>query len=332
MNELLENVSYKLDPVFQKWLQALRFSKEQTIQDTLMKELAQFYDKNIHEIRRISATALEQQAMKWQREAPHTSQEINSFYANSSLYPFELASWHTAKRDRSFLDIVIIAEQAKKKGLCRWLDFGGGIGSHTIYLLKQGFHVTYADISDEMLQFSKSRVKHRGLKANFVDLKKKPIEAWTSNQFDCVLALDVLEHLINPTETVQQLIRLLQTNGWLCAGVPPAPLPKHPMHSNYYRSDLMQDAREIGLNQYLKLSSILVFSKPEGLLASLSPMRSVFTIENSRAKKFLDSTPEIIVKPFEKASWLVAWYLQTSQWNKIYRNKQHGVDRTKFKD
>lgn len=75
------------------------------------------------------------------------------------------------------------------KGVNTILDIGGATGAFSIPLAKEGFEVTYVDISPSMLEVA--REKARGLSnIKFVEADASNLHMFQDNQFDLVLNMD----------------------------------------------------------------------------------------------------------------------------------------------
>lgn len=94
------------------------------------------------------------------------------------------------------------------------LDLGCGTGSVSAELITRGHHVTGIDVMADAVK----RACERGLNALVYDLNNPlPFEA---NSFDCVLALDILEHLFDPIAMLMEIQRVLDSQGYLLLFLP----------------------------------------------------------------------------------------------------------------
>lgn len=101
------------------------------------------------------------------------------------------------------------------------IDIGGGPGRYALYLIKRGYDVTLVDISAKSLDLAKAKALEQGvylpspLKA---DARQLPEDF--SGQFDAVLLLGPLYHLIDPVarqEAVREASRVLRMGGMVIA-------------------------------------------------------------------------------------------------------------------
>jgi len=126
-------------------------------------------------------------------------------------------------------------------------------------LLQKGFEVTFADISDIALGFTKWRVKKRKLKARFIDLKKEKLP---KNSFDFVVSIDVLEHIVDYKKTLKEIFESLEKEGLFLAHVGPKKR-KWPMHLNS-PEQVFKAAKKIGFIELEKPEKLrTLFLKPE---------------------------------------------------------------------
>lgn len=98
----------------------------------------------------------------------------------------------------------------------RVLDIGCGEGNvSAVYKQQKGCRVYGLDISPKAV----SRAKRRGIQAQKHDLNVFPYP-FRSAQFDTITLSDVLEHLMYPVKTLQEIRRLLRNNGKVVVEVP----------------------------------------------------------------------------------------------------------------
>ena len=94
------------------------------------------------------------------------------------------------------------------------LDVGCNTGVLVDILQKKGYNASGTDISKEAIIHGKTR----GVRNLFVAEANR--EPFANNTFDCVLALDVLEHIDNDKEALREWKRLLKPGGLLVIKVP----------------------------------------------------------------------------------------------------------------
>lgn len=106
------------------------------------------------------------------------------------------------------------------------LDFGGGIGTNSIELAKQGNDVYYYDLPSKTQEFAKYLAARSDVKVTFLTK-----EEMLSMKFDVILATDVLEHIKEPMSVVKELQSLLNIGGlFLTTGLNFSINPNSPMH------------------------------------------------------------------------------------------------------
>lgn len=114
--------------------------------------------------------------------------------------------WFVAKR--KYLSVVL--DKYFSGG--RMLDVGCGTGAVMEFLKVKG-EVEGVDMSDMALNFC----RQKGLKVEKGLANEMP---YSTNTFDAVFALDVLEHLDNPAGAVKEAARVLKDKGIFVATVP----------------------------------------------------------------------------------------------------------------
>lgn len=107
-----------------------------------------------------------------------------------------------------------VAQRWKDKNFKEVLDFGCGLGRHSIYFAKQGFHVNAFDLSREATEHLKSWAKKENLsiKVKNVDMSKLPYD---DNSFDAIFAYHVISHTdsVGIKRIINEISRVLRIDG-----------------------------------------------------------------------------------------------------------------------
>jgi 2-polyprenyl-3-methyl-5-hydroxy-6-metoxy-1,4-benzoquinol methylase len=196
------------------WEQALLLDGQNSLQESLCSELAQYSGcEDLSEIRRRCSAALSRVKDEWHGTVEcDDHQTVEQFYNESEAMIYELVWWHSLSEDTSPLAYVTAFHFARLHGCRSYLDFGAGVGSGAILFARHELQVTLADISSSMLDFSRWRFAARGLSGRFVDLKENGLPA---NAYDMVAAMDVFEHLVDPVKAVEELWCTMKPGGFL---------------------------------------------------------------------------------------------------------------------
>ncbi len=136
-------------------------------------------------------------------------EKASTFYRDKvgQAYLFELGAWHLTSHDYIGDTLRLISDHAQG----RVLDFGGGIGTHTIgaALCPQVEQVIYCDINPINHDFVYSRVKQMGLSEKIFFCHEIPPE----ETFDTIISFDVLEHLPDPSQQMLDFHQALAPEG-----------------------------------------------------------------------------------------------------------------------
>jgi len=100
---------------------------------------------------------------------------------------------------------INVIEKFCKKG--KMLEIGCAYGKFLYEAKKLGWKVYGLDISPYPLRFARKHYKLY-VKVGTLDTVKYP-----SNFFDCVVMIEVIEHLSNPKKTLEEVNRILKPNG-----------------------------------------------------------------------------------------------------------------------
>jgi 2-polyprenyl-3-methyl-5-hydroxy-6-metoxy-1,4-benzoquinol methylase len=144
---------------------------------------------------------LGEQVFDWEQATAFYSEKVKE------VYLFELGAWHLSNSDYIGDTLRLIADHARG----RVLDFGGGIGTHTIAaaLCPEVEQVVYCDINPINCDFVQYRAEQMGLSKKIICCSELSLE----QNFETILAFDVLEHLLNPSQQLLQFRQLLTADG-----------------------------------------------------------------------------------------------------------------------
>jgi len=116
------------------------------------------------------------------------------------------------EQGNTFAKIADVWRETKPK--MRVLDIGCGAGSVSGELVQRGHLVYGLDVMEEAVR----RATQQGLTAQVYDVNQGlPLE---DGYFDCVLALDILEHLFDPLATLREIRRVLAADGYAIISLP----------------------------------------------------------------------------------------------------------------
>ena len=100
------------------------------------------------------------------------------------------------------------------------LDIGGGPGRYSFYLADKGCEVTLFDISPENVKFAQANTTDKGSRVTAICGDARDADKLVSTQFDHVLLMGPLYHLLDEAErlvAVETALRLLKPGGLLYA-------------------------------------------------------------------------------------------------------------------
>ena len=108
-----------------------------------------------------------------------------------------------------------ILEQAKPLS-GKILEAGTGKGHFTLALAKAGYSFVTFDISPDEQRFARMNLEYFGF-TNQVDFRIENGEcmSFANGSFDVIFLVNVLHHLRNPYQVIDELIRILSQNGKL---------------------------------------------------------------------------------------------------------------------
>ena len=154
------------------------------------------------------------------------------------------------------------------------LEFGCGFGSWALYMKSLKFDIKVSELSEHRIKF----------------LKKENIEilnTFSNNKFDCIYSNQVLEHVENPLDVLNNLKKMLKKNGIMIHKVPSSFLFKKRLSKNYYaQKDCAHPLEHINIfnkNSIKKISQILqmkiihnTFSYNKSYYSLLKDIKNIF--------------------------------------------------------
>lgn len=193
-------------------------------QEELDAELASFSGRPIEEIKRMDIHDPAGLRIHVNNELQASSFDFlykKYNYLDSAHY-IKCLSYYTVKRRSG---MVYALEKAMSSfNNTTILDFGCGVGSHSIYAAEKGARVDMLDVDGPLYNYAKFRVRARKLSK----VTCLPVDAKLPlNYYHAVLCMDVLEHVADPIEKLQAIINALRISGKLLLEVSTVVCPEH---------------------------------------------------------------------------------------------------------
>ncbi len=141
--------------------------------------------------------------------ADHKTVKINkTFFERVGLQLIGIP--HLGLRGRAWAILGGLKNEKKKK----ILDAGSGPGLYALHLAEKGHLVTGIDINKERVKLSTGIAQRIGNTAKFVvgDLCALP---FPDNSFEVIVCSDVIEHIPNDQQALQEMARVLRPEGRL---------------------------------------------------------------------------------------------------------------------
>ena len=139
---------------------------------------------------------------EWHRRAPNDRHQVEAFYRETPWYVYNLVLWEASGRRPDYVSqATTMLEQLE----CRTIiDFGAGVGNDSLKLAMQGYNVFAVEFDNAASQFLRYRAKARNLKnLTFINIDSADID---SLRADALWAMDVIEHLPDPIETLTPIL------------------------------------------------------------------------------------------------------------------------------
>lgn len=191
-----------------------RKARRDKLYELALQELSEYTGEPIEVIRQKHKAGPPQEKEDYGifcRQESLTKDAVEHFYRQYSFYIYELSLWNAQINRPEYL-LRVIKPYLRQKKYRRLMDFGAGTGDLSMALAQQGYTVTYCDIGKNNYTFAQWRFKRRSLDIAMVNgldvLAKK-------ERFDCIISLDVFEHIKDLSDTLEKLINHIKSGGSL---------------------------------------------------------------------------------------------------------------------
>jgi len=116
----------------------------------------------------------------------------------------------------------------------RLLDLGSGSGVYSAEAFRRGASAVSTDLSTSYLKKAARLIKSQGFSAIPIsaDAAQLPFK---DGVFDVVVALEVIEHVVNPEQVLAEIVRVLGPKGVLIVSYPQALSPMEVASQAYHR-------------------------------------------------------------------------------------------------
>ena len=241
------------------WLSAVLLPGVDDPRASCLRELSEYLDLPVEEAERRCERAVDAQRDLWNEKSRDSKEALVEFYNECDAYLYELLWWHALQQGLAPAWNARLVEIAREHKTKRYLDFGGGIGTNAILLGQRGIDVTVADVSNVLQKFAAWRLERREIPATLIDLKTNDLEP---ESYDLVSAVDVLEHVPDPLDTLRKLHRTLKPGGVLVFDlIASKPDPNRPFHLLRSKYPIRATIRGIGFKRIDAFQKYLVYKK-----------------------------------------------------------------------
>lgn len=186
-------------------------------------------------------------ADEWNSQPRNSQAAVEYFYRTTPWYVYNLVLWKASGQRPNYVARANALIQQHR--ITSVLDFGAGVGTDALQFAASGLRTAVVELNELAAEFLKWRARRRGLALRNLQLQGDEVR----EVYDLLWAVDVIEHLWNPRDTLQQYLsasRLLiydseykgQSGG------------RQPFHFNHEEDALESAWRELGLEVDLAAS------------------------------------------------------------------------------
>ncbi|WP_238916673.1 class I SAM-dependent methyltransferase [Clostridium sp. YIM B02555] len=146
-----------------------------------------------------------------------SSKITNESYDNEESYFEGMSNWYNnGITDVRIKNILSPIEHYLTDNI-KVLDVGTGVGTFAIEVSKRiNGDVIAVDFSETALKFARNNAKKAGIVNEPKFIKVKTVEdlsVFGDNEFDVVIAADIIEHIYKPVDFLNEIYRVLKPNG-----------------------------------------------------------------------------------------------------------------------
>jgi len=254
------------------WLSAVRLPGREDARESCLAELAEYTGSPIDAVEERCRRAVDEQREQWEERERTDEASLTEFYNGCEAYVYELLWWHALQQGDAPIWNARLVDIARRFGARSFLDFGAGVGTNAILLAREGLDVTCADVSAVLERCARWRLERRDLTAAFIDLKRESLPPET---YDLISAVDVLEHVADPLQTLRELRAALRPGGVLVFDlIASKPDPERPFHLLRSKYPIRSTIRGLGFRRVEGFQKYLVYQRVDRPLLTRGCVRA----------------------------------------------------------
>ena len=147
---------------------------------------------------------------------PHEwSSDLVEFYDSTDAFLYETLCWNRSPTKQEMCRWTARLLSRISKVPSRILVFGDGLGFDSLFLAEEGHHVDFHEVSKMGVEFARHLFDDSG-----VDVRILPHPPDSTEQYDVIVCLDVLEHVPDPAGSVRYLAECLKPGGLMIVHAP----------------------------------------------------------------------------------------------------------------
>jgi 2-polyprenyl-3-methyl-5-hydroxy-6-metoxy-1,4-benzoquinol methylase len=244
-------------PEIETYRKALSIEGQPDVRASILDDLSTYYKLDPEECVRRCVHWESWSVQEWQEKDRSSPEALRDFYNSTQSWSFDLL-WYAYLESQGVVyptPVIAARSMPGARQAPRVLDFGSGVGDTAQLLAALGYTVDLADVSRTLLTFARWRMERRNQPAAYIDLNDHVLP---TNEYDVILAKDVLVHVPDFGETVRTLHAALKPGGMLLANLDTrAPSPENAWHLYADDMPLRRTLQDAGFEQVDNLDGFL---------------------------------------------------------------------------
>jgi 2-polyprenyl-3-methyl-5-hydroxy-6-metoxy-1,4-benzoquinol methylase len=244
------------------WRRCLSGEAHNDPHEGVIQELVSYSQLPEEQVRWLSEHSQQLSEQKWAEADRSTPEGLHNFYQEVTSWIFGTLRYHADQALERYPPLAVeVALKLQHLTPGRYLDFGCGAGTASLFFHTLGWNVAMADISQTFIDFVRWRCQSRGIAGEFYILPKDRLPSHT---YDLITAFDVMAHVPDIEATLRDIHRILKTGGYFVFNIDSrAPAPENAWFLYSSHHPIIAKVRRTGFKRHPKAGAMYIYQKVE---------------------------------------------------------------------